>query len=133
MSFARAIIIASIWLGVTAAGAQQRETTAPAAAQPPLFQGIMVDAKGKTVGRLFIDNGQISVVRQISGLWIKLAVKDFTTGFRIADYDLQYFYQSSDCTGNVYLSAGPTIGSDVVGPELGYVAIVPPATQPSIA
>ena len=51
--------IASILgLLVTAAAAQQAETAAAASASsaltnPPVFQGLMVDAKGKTVGRLF--------------------------------------------------------------------------------
>jgi hypothetical protein len=53
MSWSRVAIIASICLGLSAAVAQQRETTTAATAQPPVFQGLMLDAKGKTVGRIF--------------------------------------------------------------------------------
>jgi hypothetical protein len=52
---------------------------------PPLFQGIMVDAKGKTVGRLILDYSsaffQQYVIRQIGGIWVSLPVLE--TGFLI--------------------------------------------------
>ena len=59
---------------------------------PPLFQGIMVDAKGKTVGRIYINallpgpppgpgnqnpggpNAVHVVIRQIDGVWVGLPV-----------------------------------------------------------
>lgn len=58
MSMKRAIAtVASIFLGLSGAVAQQPETELAASASsaltnPPVFQGLMVDAKGKTVGRL---------------------------------------------------------------------------------
>ena len=75
MSIPRAIIIASICLSLTAAVAQQREaTTAATAKPPPLFQGVMEDAKGKTVGRIFpvLGGSGLYVVRQIDGVWVTL-------------------------------------------------------------
>jgi hypothetical protein len=75
MSFARVIIIASICLGLTAAAAQQR-TNQQGGPQPPLFQGVMFDAKGKTVGRVFPNDQYVWVVRQISGVWVKVPVDD---------------------------------------------------------
>jgi hypothetical protein len=46
---------------------------------------------------------------------------------------MKFLYQSSDCTGSAYISAGPTSDtSAVIGPTLGHVAMLPPATQPSI-
>jgi hypothetical protein len=107
----RAIVSVTSILGllVTAATAQQPAVTgnAPAAAQPPLFQGIMVDAKGKTVGRLVINvYGTNFVVRQISGIWVELPVADVTTGFQITDNNntVYYLYQSVDCAGQAYFS-----------------------------
>jgi hypothetical protein len=148
MSFARAVIIASIWLGATAASAQPRDAV-PAAAQPPLFQSVMVDAKGKTIGRyvfsgLYSSNGiggfSAFVVRQISGIWVMIPVGDFKTGFVSADIStdaIQFFYQSTDCTGTPYLEVN--VHAEVAGnahyataPALGQVATVPPATAPSI-
>jgi hypothetical protein len=62
-----------------------------ATAQPPVFQGLMVDAKGKTIGR-YVFSGLYGggtamagfnafVVRQISGIWVMIPVGDFKTGF----------------------------------------------------
>src|SRR5271169_5620520 len=57
---------------------------------PPLFQGIMVDAKGKDVGRIyisvvptgaFVGNSGNIVIRQIDNIWVALPVADFTSGF----------------------------------------------------
>jgi hypothetical protein len=84
MSLSRAIVsIASIFFAVSAAVAQQPETTTA----PPVFQGLMVDAKGKIVGRVFIDYeiGVNTVVRQISGAWEKLAFGDPASGFNVLD------------------------------------------------
>jgi hypothetical protein len=62
MSLIRAVVsVASIFLGLSAAVAQQLGTATNKAAasassaltNPPVFQGLMVDAKGKTVGRFF--------------------------------------------------------------------------------
>jgi hypothetical protein len=108
--------------------------SAPAASSPPLFQGIMVDAKGKTVGR-FVPNpipmqepyAYSRVIRQINGIWVQLTV-DAVAGFPI--FPPTYFYQSSDCTGQAYLLVNPYGGT--VFPAQGFPAIVPPATQPSI-
>jgi hypothetical protein len=65
---------------------------------PPVFQGLMVDAKGKTVGRLVLDNIGSSqfVVRQINGIWVALPVTE--AGFSIQPQPPLYWYQSADCT-----------------------------------
>jgi hypothetical protein len=80
----RAIVSIASILGllVTAALAQQPAVTASAPSaltNPPVFQGLMVDAKGKTVGRIYINifgNGSgVSfnvVIRQIDNIWVAL-------------------------------------------------------------
>jgi hypothetical protein len=89
MSVPRAIVIASICLSLTAAVAQQRE--------PPLFQGIMVDAKGKTIGRIINWNPAI-VARQIGGVWVALPA--LVDGLEITDpKGIGYLFRSADCTG----------------------------------
>jgi hypothetical protein len=131
MSFSRAAVsVASMFLGLSAAFAQQEATTA---AQPPEFQGTMVDAKGKTVGRLIIDvrGNQNSVVRQINKVWVVLVVPDLATGF-LVNTNISYWYQSSDCTGQAYLAVNPETSAAVTAPAFGNVATIPPATQPAI-
>ncbi len=136
MSWSRAGLIAVACLGLTAAVAQQRQaTTAPTAKSPPppaLFQGIMEDAKGKTVGRLGAighDNFN-TVIRQINGTWVEVQV-DIATGFVTTPFD--YWYQSSDCTGQPYLLASAINGGGAhVVPGMAAVGIVPPATELSI-
>jgi hypothetical protein len=84
MTWSRVAIIGSICLGLSAATAQQRDaTTAATAKAPPLFQGVMEDAKGKTVGRFLTVPGVSGLnyaVRQLSGVWVILKV-DPVTGF----------------------------------------------------
>jgi hypothetical protein len=95
---------ASIFLGLSGAFAQQSAQTAA----PPVFQGLMVDAKGKTVGRFFpIFGGEYSfVVLQISKIWVSLTVADLTSGFFVLPpSSLAYYYQSVDCAGQAYLPA----------------------------
>jgi hypothetical protein len=120
-------------LGVSAALAQKPETAPAASASsaltnPPVFQGLMVDAKGKDVGRLFlgfqgpIDGALVTstnVVRQISKTWVSLQVRDFATGFLIVDpsQSLTYFFQSADCTGQAYFPARVTL--DATAPYKG--------------
>jgi hypothetical protein len=49
MSLSRAVVsVAAIFLGLSAAVAAETNNTSP-----PLFQGLMVDAKGKDVGRVY--------------------------------------------------------------------------------
>jgi hypothetical protein len=145
MSVRAIVFIASILgLLVTAAAAQQAETAAAASASsaltnPPVFQGLMLDAKGKTVGRLFLGFGQegdtifastTTVVRQINGIWVLLGVVDFTSGFQVVDPSntMTYFYQSADCTGQAYLPV--KLNYAATTPAQGIV--IPPATTPSI-
>jgi hypothetical protein len=148
MSVRAIVSIASILgLLVTAAAAQQAETAAAASASsaltnPPVFQGLMLDAKGKTVGRLFLGFGQeqdaifgstTTVVRQINGIWVLLGVVDFTSGFQIIvdpSNIMAYFYQSADCTGQAYLPV--KLNYAATTPAQGIVAVIPPATTPSI-
>jgi hypothetical protein len=130
MSWSRVGLVAIACLGLTAAVAQQREaTTAATAKSPPLFQGIMEDAKGKTVGRLGAigHDGANTVIRQINGTWVEVQV-DVTAGFVTTRFD--YWYQSSDCTGQPYLLANGS-GANVM-PGMGLVYTIPPATAPSI-
>jgi hypothetical protein len=148
MSVFRALVcLASIFLGLASASAQVQGTVAPGQVQgtstvaPPLFQGIMVDAKGKTVGRLasFPILGASRpypyapyVVRQINGIWVTLRV-DLETGLAL-DNSVAYLYQSADCTGQAYLSLSLlyTDSPTPIAPEIGTTAIVPPETIPSI-
>jgi hypothetical protein len=129
-------------LGVSAAIAQQ--TNAAGIANPPVFQGIMVDAKGKTVGRFLFDPNNtapgghapqpaVYVVRQIGGIWVTLQVGDFNTGFQtVAPPELLYLYQSIDCTGQAYFLVSQHPTDYVTGPAFGWVTTIPPATAPSI-
>jgi hypothetical protein len=154
MSFRAIASVASIVLVplVSAAVAQQAGTATNNAAasassaltNPPVFQGLMVNAKGKTVGRYVFfglyGGGALGpfntfVIRQISGIWVMIPVGDFKTGF-LPVYDpsaIQYYYQSADCTGVLYLqvNSDPS-NSYATAPALGQVATVPPATAPSI-
>jgi hypothetical protein len=129
--------IASIFLGLASASAQVQGTVAPGQVQgtttvtPPLFQGILLDAKGKTVGRLVLGpTSAPNVVRQISGVWVMLQF-DLETGFAAIDFSLQYLYQSADCTGQAYLPLSG-VGQGVMAPEIGQISMVPPVTVPTI-
>jgi hypothetical protein len=131
MSLIRAVVsVASIFLGLSAAVAQQAGTATNNAAasassaltNPPVFQGLMVDAKGKTVGRV-LDNGGY-IARQISGVWV--ALQAFIDGFQPSSPDaVVYLFQSSDCTGPRYMGVTQLPGQ-------GTVATVPPSTEPSV-
>jgi hypothetical protein len=139
MSLSRAIVsIASIFLGLSAVAAQPGPPKPPGPPPPPapLFQGIMVDAKGKTVGRVFPGafSSALSVIRQINGAWVSVPVDDFSVGFHVySDGAIQSLYQSVDCTGTGYFPVNSNSGSGgVFGPGMGLVTIVPPASAPSI-
>jgi hypothetical protein len=116
MPLGRAVVsVASIFLGVSAAWAQQSQVqlqskTMP---EPPLVQGIVVDAKGKTVGRLL--NGV--VVRLVNGTPVAIPVD--SNGFQGGGLDNAVFlFQSADCTGTKYMDAGSilTTGSIITAP-----------------
>jgi hypothetical protein len=140
MSSCRALVFfASMFLGVASASAQLQGTVAPGQVQgtsvaPPLFQGIMVDAKGKTVGRINIgmfENGPNIVIRLIEGIWVALMVADPTSGFITGQAaGFTTYYQSADCTGQALLYVNPNHGTAF--PALGQVVTIPPATAPSI-
>jgi hypothetical protein len=145
MSLARAAFSATaICLGVSTAYAQQAATSA-ATSQPPLFQGIMVDAKGKTVGR-YVFSGRNNpegyaedlflgavVIRQISGTWVMLQMGDFKNGFADTDPQaMQFYYQSTDCKSTAYLPVNTRGPNYATAPAIGYVVTIPPATAPSI-
>jgi hypothetical protein len=96
----------------------------------PLFQGIVVDTKGRLVGRLSYIG---TVIRQIDGTWVAITT-DFVTGF-IPNQVLFYNYQSSDCTGQPYMPTNSNCAFESCPaflPADGIVATIPPATQPSI-
>jgi hypothetical protein len=123
---------------VSAAVAQQAAVL-NALANPPLFQGIVMDAKGKTVGRISFnsgssfDNHTSVVIRQIDGIWIALPVTDIISGFSTTRAtDLIYWYQTKDCTGQPYMSANGPNPQIVSAPPVATVTTVPPATAPSI-
>jgi hypothetical protein len=108
------------------------ESNANASAAPPLFQGIMLDAKGTIVGRLAAigHEGYNTVVRQISGVWVELQV-DVVAGFVTKGFN--YWYQSSDCSGQAYLMVNSNVAGGILAlPAQGVVALVSPATEPSI-
>jgi hypothetical protein len=151
MSVRAIVSIASILgLLVTAATAQQPAVTGPpAAAQPPLFQGIMVDARGKTVGRLLtpvpptvvgLQGSSSYVVRQINKIWVLLPINDFTIGFQILPLQQvpPFLFQSADCTGPAFMfvnqnAVDPVTGATVpTSPAVGFGVTIPPATAPSI-
>jgi hypothetical protein len=78
-------------------------------AGPPGQGGtVVVDAKGKTVGRFFPSGkfgsgpgGANIVMLQIQGIWVMLPVADLASGFASSQPgDLAFWYQSSDCTGH---------------------------------
>jgi hypothetical protein len=120
MSLRAVLAIGLILFALSAANAQQPEKSATT---PPVFQGLMVDAKGKTVGRVLDSNGFI--VRQISGVWVAIQVLA-VVGFEVKDPgSIAYYFQSADCSGPSYLLVGTL-------PAQGLVMTVPPATQPSI-
>ena len=106
------------------------------AAQPPLFQNLMVDVKNKTVGRYVISNFSAqefgsfsggSVVRQISGIWVLLPVNDFNFGFSVSDpARVYFFFQSADCTGTAYLPVNSLgAASYATAPAIGTVLSFP--------
>jgi hypothetical protein len=93
---------------------------------------VLVDAKGNTVGQLWPLAGSFvyAVVRQVSGIWMVLDVVDLASGFSITS-EFRYWYQSNDCTGQQYLLVNdPSSNTDILA--AGTIAIIPPATQPSI-
>jgi hypothetical protein len=108
------------------------ETNANGAAEPPLFQGIVVDANGKTVGRLGAigHEGYNTVIRQIGGIWVELPL-DVVSGFATKGFN--YWYQSSDCSGQAYIMVNSSAGGGIMAsPAQGAVAVVSPGTEPSI-
>jgi hypothetical protein len=149
-------LVGSIFfLGLVAAFAQAQIQGSSVA--PPLFQGIMVDAKGRNVGRIYINallpgngsNGAFApavhmVIRQIDGVWVGLPVTDFTSGFNVSDRTtLLYLYQSADCTGQAYLPVSnnvyvwPAVSANLFvatssAPPIALVATIPPSTEPYI-
>jgi hypothetical protein len=140
MSLCRAVVcFASIFLGLASASAQVQGTVAPGQVQgtsvaPPLFQGIMVDAKGKTVGRIYEAGpmaGFNGVIRQIAGIWVALPVADYTSGFMSIPAGPQFtlYYQSNDCTGPAFMYVNP---AGVTEPAFAIVTTIPPATAPAI-
>jgi hypothetical protein len=125
MSPTRAIIIAAICLGLTAAVAQPKKPPP----EPPLFQGIMIDAKGNTVGRLSASNGNDYIIRQINGTWVEIPV-DPSAGF-VPSVGILYYYQTTDCLGQPYLLVSSN-QQNLSLPAQGLPAIVPPFTEPMI-
>jgi hypothetical protein len=113
-----AAFIASVLLGVSPGLAQKAQKTT---ATSPVFQGLLVDAKGKTVGRVLGGN---LVARQIRGAWV--AVPAFVDGFEPVNVSkVTYYFQSTDCTGQSYFPVWEL-------PQQGIVAVIPPAIEPSI-
>jgi hypothetical protein len=124
--------VTSIFLSLSAAFAQQPAAAPLAAATAtPLFQGVMVDAKGKTVGRLSATavGGGDYIIRQINGTWVEIPV-DPAAGF-VPFVGILYYYQSSDCTGQAYLLVSSN-EANLALPAQGVPAIVPPSTEPMI-
>jgi hypothetical protein len=108
--------IASIFMGLSAAVAQQAETKATS--PPRLFEGLVIDAKGKTVGRLV---GYDSVVLTVDGVWLAILVDP--TGFTNAGpTSLNIFYTSINCSGAGYMVAGLPSFAWVVSTPSTFVA-----------
>jgi hypothetical protein len=94
---------------------------------------MVVDANGNTVGQLVTHEGNSdTVILQINGMWVELLV-DMAIGF-LPNGNLEYLYESTDCTGQPYLSVNSLGGSLVtlVLPPVGSVVTVFPAIEPSI-
>jgi hypothetical protein len=108
-------------LAAAFAQGQVQGTVAPGQVQattvtPPLFQGIMVDAKGRTVGRLSVvpgSSGQYVAVRQISGVWVELPIDTLLSGFTESSL-IPSMYQSADCTGQLYFPVDFRTATDIL-------------------
>jgi hypothetical protein len=141
-----ASIASILGLLVTAVLSQQPALTGNAPASntaPPLFQGIMVDAKEKTVGRIYIDtlldgstgNSSNVVIRQINRIWVALPVADLSGFTTIPTSECFYYFQSGDCTGPALMYVNPNTATslpNVTVPPLAIVTTIPPANTPSI-
>jgi hypothetical protein len=106
------------------------EAQARVAAFRQAFQGL-----GWTAGRNVLADAFLGgfVVRQIRGIWVMLAINEFKAGFTLFDNSLiQFYYQSTDCTGTAYLPVNARGSSYATAPAIGYVMTFPPATAPSI-
>jgi hypothetical protein len=95
---------------------------------------MVVDTNGNAVGRLGRNDNVISIIRQISGIWVEVPV-DAANGFvPTKDFfnEANFFWQSPDCTGQPYLAqqgGGSGISAFL---SQAVIAAVSPATQPSI-
>jgi hypothetical protein len=108
-------------------------------AQGPPGQGatVLVDANGVSVGRLVLTVPLLSAypwhyaMRQINGIWVLIPVSP--TDF-LSVGPFSYWYQSTDCTGQAYLSVnwGVELDNSPSSPAMGWLATLPPANIPSI-
>jgi hypothetical protein len=95
---------------------------------------MVVDTNGNAVGQLGRNDNVISIIRQISGIWVEVPV-DAANGFvPTKDFfnEANFFWQSPDCTGQPYLAqqgGGSGISASL---SQAVIAAVSPATQPSI-
>jgi hypothetical protein len=125
--------LASFLFVLPAARAQELDRELEAFARSPLFQGIVLDAKGKTVGRLAAtagSTGQCVVVRKIGGVWVGLPIYALSTGLTTGDGFLPYMYQSADCTGEPYFPRDLYSGYDIL--SVAFIGVFSPATEPTI-
>jgi hypothetical protein len=77
----------------------------------------LVDAKGKIVGTFYPSaqsgTGNFhTVLLQVQGAWVALAIADFTTGFFVTDPgSFVQYYQSNDCAARLASSSSVIIGN----------------------
>jgi hypothetical protein len=134
-------LIVGVVLPAAAAQGQVQGTVAPGPAPgtyvaPPLLQGIVVDATGKTVGRIYPNAAGIGgnlIIRQIEGIWVGLPLSDLTSWLHGSDpATFPIYYPSLNCTRAAYAL---TNGNAFLGPgfpSMALVAVVPPSTAPYI-
>ena len=130
MSLSRIVIIASICFGLTAAAAQQRDATTAATAQPPLFQGIMVDAKGEDGRQDFPGFRRRWSLRrpQIDGIWVTLFSDNFSVGSHVDPF---YFLNALSVDllhRQTYLQANPAHPSNFFTLAWAASPRIPPMT-----
>jgi len=145
--------VALISLGLTTAFAAPPPPPGP---PTPLFQGVMVDAKGKTVGRfypppalqLFYQSNPVEiswfpqVVRQINGIWVSLTVDAQNGFFNALNQSVIAVFPADNCIPPAYFPTGPFIipafnniialSPNFPGTVQGVPFTVPGVSSPSI-
>jgi hypothetical protein len=100
---------------------------APTCASPFIRLPRIVDSANRPIGTVVADTPNISAIsvwRRESDVIASLQVRADGEGFQPVGRDATFYYETPDCTGTAYLSAGP---------EMVRVTISPPETTSSDA